>query len=80
MTMNMHAMPDETRNAAIKKQHATWSTFRVPTYLGIITLVGLVTALVGDDLWDWLSWAGLGIPVAVIVYYWLRQRGRRKAA
>lgn len=47
--------------------------FAAPLAIAILTIVGLISALVGDDLWDVLSWLTLAIPVAVILYCWLRR-------
>ena len=46
-----------------------WQT---PTLIALITLVGLIAALVGDGWHDVLSWAALGVPVAVIAWKWGR--------
>lgn len=47
--------------------------FGVPLALGILSAVGLVAALVGDGVWDTLSWIALGVPVAVIGFHMLRR-------
>ena len=44
-----------------------------PLAIAILSIVGLISALVGDDIWDVLSWLTLAIPPAVILYYWLRR-------
>ena len=49
--------------------------WRWPVVLGVATAFGLVSALVGDGVWDALSWLALGAPVAVGVLLSLRQRG-----
>jgi hypothetical protein len=36
-----------------------------PLLLGIVSAVGLASALVGDGAWDALSWACLGLPIVV---------------
>lgn len=36
-----------------------------PLGLATLTLVGLVSALVGDGVYDAVSWVGLGLPVLV---------------
>jgi len=41
----------------------------VPTALALISVVGLVGALLGDGLWDALSWLALGVPLAVVAYF-----------
>jgi hypothetical protein len=48
--------------------------FRVPVLLGVLSLVGLLSALLGDAVWDMLSWLALGIPCAVIAWFWFVAR------
>ncbi|MCD6076239.1 MAG: hypothetical protein K0R89_177 [Ramlibacter sp.] len=45
-----------------------------PTVLGVLTLSGLLTALVSDGWGDVWSWIGLGVPVAVMGWYALPLR------
>ncbi len=56
--------------------HATprtsWQIFAMPLLLAALTLVGLLSALLGDGIWDFVSWLALGFPVAVIAYRWLK--------
>lgn len=49
-----------------RKRHTTGEIFRWPLLLGVLILVGLASALFGDDGWDALSWAALTIPLAVL--------------
>jgi hypothetical protein len=48
--------------------------FGVPILLAIITAAGLLSALLGDGVWNALSWFVLSIPVAVIMFYAARPR------
>jgi hypothetical protein len=48
-----------------------------PLVLGVSSAVGLVAALVSDDLGDWLAWAAVGLPAAVALLFSLRPEGRR---
>ncbi|MCP9626091.1 hypothetical protein NML43_03190 [Rhodopseudomonas palustris] len=50
--------------------HTTAQIFAAPLAIAIITALGLTTALLGDGLWDWMSWIALALPVAVAVGYW----------
>jgi hypothetical protein len=47
--------------------------FAAPLAIAILSTIGLISALVGDDIWDVLSWLTLAIPVAIILYCWLRR-------
>ncbi|MFO2462173.1 hypothetical protein OOJ96_19015 [Pseudomonas sp. 15FMM2] len=47
------------------RQSSFWKVFGVPLAIGVLSAAGLFAALLGDGLWDSLSWIGLGIPVAI---------------
>ncbi|NML60103.1 hypothetical protein HHL21_03180 [Massilia sp. RP-1-19] len=47
----------------------TNSTWRAPVMFGVLTSVGLISALLGDGLWDALSAVTLGVPVAACAWY-----------
>ncbi len=38
-----------------------------PAVLGVITLGGLLFALLGDGLWDEISWLLLAVPLLIIL-------------
>ncbi|WP_449047230.1 hypothetical protein [Parapedobacter sp.] len=45
----------------------------MPVFLGIITLAGLLLAIMGGDLWlHVLSWVALAVPLFMIVRYGAR--------
>ncbi len=46
-----------------------WKVWGIPVIIGIFSLIGLLTALVGDGLYDLLSWILLGIPVLIIIWF-----------
>jgi hypothetical protein len=48
--------------------------FAVPALIGVLSGVGLLSALVGDGVWDGLSWLTLGVPIVVCAYFTLRPR------
>ena len=50
---------------------AVWG---MPILLGILTTIGLVSALFGDGVWDAVSALALGAPVAVGVWFSLRRK------
>ena len=44
--------------------------FGIPIALGVLSGIGLISALLGDDIWNLLSWIALGVPCAVVIWYW----------
>lgn len=40
--------------------------------IAAITLLGLLSALLGDNVWDGLSWIALAIPLAIITWKYSR--------
>ena len=49
------------------QQHGLWSAYRIPLLLSVGSIVGLVSALIGDGIFDLLSWLALGSLVLIIV-------------
>jgi hypothetical protein len=49
----------------MKGPRTLWQIFMWPTVLGAMTIVGLLSALVADGVWDLLSWLMLLVPVAL---------------
>ena len=57
------------------RNHKTlWQIFAAPIFIGVLSTVGLITALVGDDWWDGVSWLTLALPVLLYFFYVLRRR------
>jgi O-antigen/teichoic acid export membrane protein len=48
--------------------------WRAPLVFALLTTVGLVSALLGDGVWDTLSALTLGVPVAACGWYGLRRK------
>ncbi len=49
-----------------------------PLLLALLTLFGLVAALVGTGIWHGLAWLALTVPVAACIGYgWLKPRKER---
>mgnify|MGYP000899848083 CR=1 FL=1 len=42
--------------------------FAIPLFIGITSIVGLLAALLGDGIYDGVSWLGLGIPVVAVSF------------
>ncbi|HYG45761.1 MAG TPA: hypothetical protein VEA17_22775 [Bordetella sp.] len=41
-----------------------------PIVLGVLSLFGLLAALLGTGLWHWASWLSLALLLVVIAKYW----------
>ena len=50
-----------------------------PIVLGILTGIGLISALLGDGIWDALSALTLGIPCLAGLWYCLRPAPKRRS-
>lgn len=46
-----------------------WEIFRCPLVFGLLSLSGLLSALLADGIWDALSWICLGIVCAATIYF-----------
>lgn len=45
----------------------------MPLLIALLSLAGLIAALVGDSYWDVFSWLALGIPIVIVIrYYYFR--------
>jgi hypothetical protein len=66
--------------STVQRPRGATRVFAIPIALGFLSAVGLVAALLGDGLWDGLSWLTLGIPVAVIAFAWSRRPAARPSA
>jgi hypothetical protein len=49
------------------RQSSFWKVFGMPVLIGILCAAGLFSALLGDGMWDAVSWLGLGIPSLLAV-------------
>ncbi|MDQ2150030.1 hypothetical protein RBI22_15015 [Alcaligenaceae bacterium C4P045] len=47
-----------------------WFVWGAPIVLGVLSVLGLLSALLGTGVWHWGSWLMLAIPIVVIVRYW----------
>jgi hypothetical protein len=62
------------------KRQSLGTIFLVPAILAVLTCVGLVSALLGDEFWDGLSWLTLSVPIVVVVWYALVRRRKLSKA
>ncbi|HEY9066298.1 MAG TPA: hypothetical protein VIO33_15035 [Burkholderiaceae bacterium] len=50
-----------------------------PAVLALLSSIGLLSALIGDGVWDWVSWVGLGVPASLCVVLGLPVRRKPTA-
>lgn len=51
-----------------------WAIFGAPIILFVLSLIGLIGALLEDGLWDWLWAAALGSTVVTFVWALVHRR------
>jgi hypothetical protein len=48
-----------------------WRVFGAPILIGVLALFGLLSALLAGDLGRYVSWFGVGLPIAIVAWaYW----------
>jgi hypothetical protein len=52
--------------------------FGWPFVVGVLSVAGLLAALIGDGIWDAISWAALLPPIALCGYFIVRGRRRSR--
>lgn len=50
------------------KRGTLTAIFALPLLIGLVSVVGLVSALTGDGLRDAISWLGLAIPMVAVAW------------
>lgn len=49
----------------IVKHRTVWEIFAIPLVIGVFSAIGLTSALIGDGVWDSLSWLLLLVPICI---------------
>ena len=57
----------------------TIQIWTAPIVLGIVSAIGLVSALLGDGMWDVLSWVTLTAPIAAVLWFVVRAISHSRA-
>ncbi len=50
--------------------------FAIPAIVAVLSLFGLVAALIGDGVWDVIGWMTLGVSIAVLAWALVARRHR----
>ncbi|HEX6591749.1 MAG TPA: hypothetical protein VF050_07105 [Moraxellaceae bacterium] len=52
-----------------------WQIWGMPLLLAVLTIFGLVAALVGTGIWHGLAWIAIAVPVGVCLHFgWWKRR------
>ncbi|HEY8957016.1 hypothetical protein [Chitinophaga sp.] len=59
------------------KNNPFTSLWGKPLLIALLSLAGLIAALVGDGVWDIFSWVALALPLIIIIrrYYFPGNQG-----
>jgi membrane protein implicated in regulation of membrane protease activity len=68
-----------TARAKPFRKQRTGAIFFAPLLIAVITAGGLLSALLGDGVWDAVSWLTLSIPLMLIAWYAPRRQPRAPA-
>jgi hypothetical protein len=55
-------------------RRSTTRIFLLPAIISLAVIFGLVSALLGDGVWDVLSWLALAVPLLVVLFFLARTR------
>lgn len=62
----------------MKHSNSLWQIWGAPILLTVLTLFGLIAALVGSGIWHGLAWLALTVPVAVCIGFgWPRPEKKK---
>ncbi|WP_421568519.1 hypothetical protein [Stenotrophomonas sp. PD6] len=56
-----------------KPSAATGSPFTAPAWIAAASVLGLVSALIGDGVFDMVSWAVFAALIGLVVRAWLKR-------
>jgi hypothetical protein len=51
-----------------------WTVYGVPLVLGLLSIAGLLSALLSEGPGRYFSWLALGAPVALAVWFFVRRK------
>ncbi|MGU3493357.1 hypothetical protein ACLBXM_04875 [Xanthobacteraceae bacterium A53D] len=53
--------------------NSMWRIFAIPLAIGVLGAIGLLAGLLGEGVWKWVCWIGVGVPVPVLAWYLTRR-------
>jgi len=58
----------------VRSHRTLGQIFAAPIVVGVLSIVGLLAALIGDGWWDVVSWLTLTVPVLLYVHFLVRRK------
>jgi len=55
----------------MRSRRQFWFVWGAPILLGLLSVFGLLAALLGTGIWHWASWLSLTWLIVVVVKYWV---------
>ncbi len=55
-------------------RHSLWLVWRMPALLALLTMFGLLAALLGTGAWHWAAWTVLALPIVTGLWHALRRQ------
>ena len=56
-----------------------WKVWGTPVIIGILSAIGLFSALTGDGFYNLVSWLTLGFPVAVTIWFLVKKKKNQRS-
>ena len=52
----------------IRRRKTPWQIFAAPSLIALLSTTGLLAALLGNGVFDIVSWIGLGVPLVMVIW------------
>jgi hypothetical protein len=57
----------------VRNHRTLGQIFAAPIVVGVLSIAGLLAALIGDEWWDVVSWLTLTLPILLYLFFILRR-------
>jgi hypothetical protein len=58
----------------VKSRRPRVRIWPAPIVIGVLSMIGLIAALLSDQSGDVLAWITLAVPLAVVLWFWMPRR------
>ena len=53
--------------ARLPRRRTGWRVALTPVLIALASAIGLIAALLGEGVWDWIAWIALAVPVLALL-------------